>query len=775
VIEHPAFPTDDWCIRETRVSPDVLGQSETLLALANGYLGLRGNLDEGTPSFEPGTYINGFYETRPIQYGERAYGYPDNGQTMLNVTDGKVITASVDGEPLDIATGRLGTHARVLDMRTATLRRTLQWVSPGGRELSVRSTRLVSFEHRHLAAIEYEIEVTDRPATLVVSSELHPNKSEQTNTGDPRETAALYGQVLLPLFSHGSEHRVVLGHTTRASKLNIVTGMDHRVTTECRYTTEQHHSDDRGAVTFTIAAEPGTPFTLVKYLAYHTSAVDSADKLHDRAHALLDRSVGDEFATLTERQTAFMTSFWQGADVVVEGDAAVQQAARFSQFQILQASARADTTGIPAKGLTGQGYEGHYFWDEEIFALDPLTYALPDVAKNVLLFRHQTIDAARARASEMNQRGALYPWRTINGEEASAYFPAGTAACHINADITYALRRYVDATGDVELLHDYGAEMLVETARFYADLGYFSDRRGGAFCIDEVTGPDEYSALVDNNTYTNLMAADNLRFAADTADQLRRDEPDVFERLTQRTDLDPAEIDLWRRAADHMYVPFDDELQIHGQDDSFLDQPRWDFANTPADHYPLLLHYHPLVLYRHQVIKQADLVLALQLQGDDIDLEQKRRDFDYYDALTTGDSSLSACMQAVVAAEVGYLEQAYSYARTTALMDIQNVNHNVRDGIHIAAMAGTWVALVRGFGGLRTGDGRLRFAPQLPSQWTRLRFSLEYRGRAVEVDIDQQTTTYGLRQGEPLTVVHWGDELEIPAGAPITAPTGSAA
>jgi alpha,alpha-trehalose phosphorylase len=578
--------------------------------------------------------------------------------------------------------------------------------------------------------------------------------------------------VLLPVFSHGSDHRVILGHTTRASQLNIVTGMDHHVHTECDYTTNQEHSDDQGTIEFTAHAEPEQPFRLVKYLSYHTSGVDSPDRLHDRAHRLLDRSLDDEFEVLTERQTAFMDSYWESADIVVEGDPAVQQATRFSQFQILQASARADDTGIPAKGLTGQGYEGHYFWDMEMFILAPLTYSLPEVVKSVLLYRHGTLDRARARAKVMSQKGALFAWRTINGDEASAYFPAGTAQYHINGDIMHALARYLHATGDYELLDDYGAEMLVETARFYYDLGYFSEARGGAFCIDEVTGPDEYSALVNNNTYTNLMAAENLRFAARTAGWLQEHRPQKFERLATKTGLDPSELDDWQRAADAMYLHFDERLGIHGQDDGFLERPLWDFDHVPSDKYPLLLHFHPLVIYRHQVLKQADLVLALYLHGDDIDLEQKRRDFNYYDAITTGDSSLSASVQAVMAAEVGYLDLAYNYARTTALMDIDNLNHNGRDGVHIAAMAGTWVALIEGFGGLRGRDGTLRFAPQLPQQWRRLKFSLEHRQRSLDVDIGPDETVYSLRAGDELTVSHWGTDVSVRVDAPARLPTG---
>lgn len=775
MIDHPAFPADPWLIQETTVSPDVLEQTETLLSLANGYLGLRGNLDEVDPFEEAGTYVNGFYETRPIQYGERAYGYAENDQTMLNVTDGKVISLAVDGEPLDVRTGRLESHGRELDMREAVLRRQLRWRSPGGHTVEVRSRRLVSFTRRHLAAVEYEVTAVDGPVTLTLTSEMVPNQSSQTNTADPRASAALYGQVLLPAFAHGEGERIVLGHVTRSSRMKLVTGMDHVVHTDADYEVDQTFNDDRGTVTYTVHAEAGTTFRLVKHLSYHTSGTDSSDVLHGLARDLLDEVHDVAFADLVAEQKSYVQAFWDDADVVIEGDEPVQQAVRFALFQILQASARAEVAGIAAKGLTGQGYEGHYFWDMETFVLGVLTYVRPEVARSTLLFRHMTLDAARRRAEVMHREGALFPWRTISGEEASAYFPAGTAQYHIDADIAYAVQRYVDATGDTDFMEDYGAEILVETARMWASLGSFQARRGGAFCIDEVTGPDEYSALVDNNTYTNLMAAANLRAAAAVASHLRDTDERLYRRLAQKTGLVPEEIDLWQRAADTIYVPFDDELGIHAQDDEFLNLDPWDWEGTSPDQYPLLLHFHPLNIYRYQVIKQADLILAMFLQGDRFTRDEKRAAFDYYDPITTGDSSLSACIQAVVAAEVGYLEKAYDYARTTALMDLANVNHNVRDGIHIAAMAGTWIALVHGFGGLRQPDGRLRFEPQLPPEWDRLAFPIHHRGHVLDVSITSAETTYSLRSGDPVALRHWGDEVTVAAGKPVTLPNATPA
>ncbi|WP_317106553.1 glycoside hydrolase family 65 protein [Chroococcidiopsis sp. SAG 2025] len=420
----------------------------------------------------------------------------------------------------------------------------------------------------------------------------------------------------------------------------------------------------------------------------------------------------------------------------------MQQVLRFNLFHILQASACSQGAGVAAKGLTSLAYEGHYFWDMEIYVMPFLTYTAPRIAKNLLLFRYSMLDKARQRSREVNQNGALFPWRTINGEEASAYYAAGTAQYHIDADIVYALKKYVEATGDEEFLFKEGVEILVETARMWYSFGFFSKRKGGQFCIHGVTGPDEYNTVVNNNTYTNLMARENLWYAAKTVETLREQNPDWFTVLVHKTNLELSELENWKKAADNIYLPFDEQLEIHLQHDGFLDEEVWDFENTPASKYPLLLHFHPLVIYRHQVIKQADIVLAMFLLGHEFSLEQKQRNFDYYDPLTTGDSSLTVCIQSIVAAEIGYMEKANAYARYAVLMDLGDVAGNVKDGCHIAAMGGTWMVLVYGFGGLRDDNGRLSFHPRLPKTIKRLQFPLTIRGQRLEVDIDRQSVAF---------------------------------
>ena len=563
----------------------------------------------------------------------------------------------------------------------------------------------------------------------------------------------------------------MLCHVTDKSRFTLTCATDNALETSCPHSYKVVHSADFGQVAFTIEAQPGCPIQLTKYMVYHTSQTASAEELCGRAEWTLDRVVSQGFQRLLAAQEQYMDDFWRRSDVRIKdiredrikrSTVEIQQAIRFNLFHILQASARAEDTGVPAKGLTGQAYEGHYFWDTEIYLLPFLIYTSPRIARNLLAFRYKMLPQARARAKELGHRGAMFPWRTISGEEASAYYAAGTAQYHINADIMYTLRKYVQATGDEAFLRDFGAEMLVETARLWLDLGFYSAARGGKFCINGVTGPDEYNAVVNNNAYTNLMARENLRYATQAVQSLRATEPDAYNALAHKTALEPSEVSEWMRAAENMYVPYDDKLKIIPQDDDFLDKEPWDFRNTPADNYPLLLFYHPLNIYRKQVIKQADVVLAMFLLGDAFSLEAKKRNFDFYDPLTTGDSSLSSCVEAIIAAQVGDIDKAIRYGMAALLMDLADVGGNVKDGCHIASMGGTWMMLTYGLAGMRDHDGTLSFWPRrAPEDNAILRFPVTYRGQLLEVEISLDKVEYALREGERLVIRHETEGVEL--------------
>src|SRR5438445_248024 len=445
-------------------------------------------------------------------------------------------------------------------------------------------------------------------------------------------------------------------------------------------------------------------------------------------------------------QKAYLDDFWGRADVELEGDGELQQAVRFAMFHVLQSAARAEGRAVPAKGLTGPGYDGHTFWDAETFVLRSLTYTTPSAVRDALTWRQSILPLARDRARVLGLGGATFPWRTIHGEECSGYWPAGTAAFHINADVADACVRYRFATDDESFELEAGLEILIETARLWRVLGHHDLE--GKFRIDGVTGPDEYSALKDNNVYTNLMAQRNMQAAADAVER----------HPVQAAKLGAGAEDAasWRDAAAAMLIPYDETLEVHPQAEGFTRYQVWDFEHTPPDHYPLLLHYPYFDLYRKQVVKQADLVLALELRGDHFTPEEKARNFDYYEPLTVRDSSLSACTQAVIAAEVGHHDLAFDYLGEAALMDLHDLEHNVRDGVHMGSLAGVWLAAVGGFGGMRDHDGSLSFAPRIPAALEHMVFRVTYRGRNLRVSVGHQEATYVLTEGLPMEVTHHG-------------------
>lgn len=748
-VDESVYPLEPWSLHEARLDLGVLAQSESLFALSNGHIGMRGNLDEGEPHGLPGTYLNSVYELRPLPYAEAGYGYPESGQTVINVTNGKLLRLLVDDEPFDVRYGRLRHHERTLDFRSGTLTRHVEWVSPANTAVRVHSERIVSLTQRSVAAIRYQVEALDSPLRVVVQSELVANEALPTLGKDPRTAAVLESP--LECEEHvADEAGAVMVHRARYSGLRVAAAMRHVVSgVEARV--ESVATDDVSRFTVAARLQPGERLELVKFLAYGWSAHRSRPAVHDQVVAALAAARLSGWEGLLAEQRQYLDGFWAGADVEVDGDAEIQQAARFALFHVLQAGARAELRSIPAKGLTGPGYDGHVFWDTETFVLPVLTYTQPDAAGDALRWRHSTLAAAQQRAAMLGLAGAAFPWRTIGGEECSGYWPAGTAAFHINADIADAVVRYVDATEDHALERDVGVEVLVNTARLWRSLGHHDS--AGRFRIDGVTGPDEYSAIADNNLYTNLMAQQNLEEAARLCDR--------YPSLAQGFGVSTEEMASWRDAANAMVIPYDQRLGVHQQSENFTEHARWDFEHTPPGDYPLLLNYPYFDLYRKQVVKQADLVLAMHLRPEAFTAEQKRRNFDYYEDLTVRDSSLSACTQAVLAAEVGHLDLAFDYLGEAALVDLRDLSRNTRDGLHMASLAGAWTALVAGLGGFRARRGRASFAPRLPAGLSRLAFRLHYRGRALAVAVTAPEARYELLDGEPIELVHHGRSFTL--------------
>ncbi|WP_193596721.1 glycoside hydrolase family 65 protein [Microbacterium sp. YJN-G] len=781
MIDRDRYPVDPWRLIENRYDEE--GVSETVFTVGNGYLGLRGNHVEGRGAHEHGTFINGLHETWPIRHAEQAYGFAEVGQTIVNAPDAKVMRVYIDDEPLTFGETEIHEYSRVLDMRTGVLERTVVWVTPSGKRVRMRDERMVSFDERHLAVLRLEVTVENADAPVTISCQMlnrqdgagiyagdpMASKSERRAGFDPRKAERITARVLQPVEYWQDDMRSALSYRVTDSGMTVAVVADHVIETENDYSSRTLIEPDIAKNVFRVQAKAGVPIRISKIVSYHSSRGVPPRELVDRCRRSLDRTGVEGVDALFQRQREWLDAFWLRSDVRIGGHDDLQQATRWCLFQLAQASARADGSGVPAKGLSGSGYSGHYFWDTEIYVLPFLTYTTPLWAKNALRARVLMLPAARRRAAQLNEAGALFPWRTINGEEASAYYAAGTAQYHINADISYALGKYVRATDDEDFLCREGADIAVETARLWATLGFWRGTNGDStFHIHGVTGPDEYTTVVNDNLFTNVMARYNLRFAARIVGEMQQRDPEAYAALVDRTGLDAGEREAWERAAEAIHIPFSDSLGIHPQDAMFLEREVWDLEGTPADKRPLLLHYHPLVIYRFQVLKQADVVLALFLQGNHFTAEQKLADFDYYDPLTTGDSTLSAVVQSIMAAEVGYRDLALEYFQQALFVDLGDLHHNAADGVHVASAGGVWTALVSGFGGMRDHDGELSFDPRLPADWPELSYALEWQGSSLLVTVTRDVLHVEVRSGDPVTFRVRGASHRAGAGAPAT-------
>ena len=783
-LDRSRFPVDEWRLVETRFDGSDLGTTESIFSVGNGYLGLRGNYEESRDFAANGTFINGFHETWPIQHAEEAFGFAKVGQTIVNAPDAKVIRLYVDDEPLELSTAELLGYERALDLRTGVLSRHVVWRTPSGKRVQVDSTRMVSFTQRHLAVMTFEVTLLDEGAPVTISSQVLNRQDADRGASvelartasafDPRKANQFGHRVLLPENDHGvlPDERLALRYKCSESGMTVAIAVEHDLETESPQARMIERGDDMVKTIFHVTAEPGVPIRLTKTVSYHTARVVPTRELLDRCLRTLDRVKEDGPDKLRADQRTWLDTFWERSDVQLGGQPALQQAVRWNLFSLAQASARADGSGIPAKGVTGSGYGGHYFWDTEIYVMPFLTYTNPWAARNALRFRYSLLDSARYRADQMAQQGALFPWRTINGEEASAYYAAGTAQYHIDADIAFALGQYVSASGDYEFLDQQAVDILVETARLWADLGFWRDEDGGTFHIHGVTGPDEYTTVVNDNLYTNVMARYNLRRAAEAVRFIEENRAENYRAMVVRVGLRDGEVREWERCAAAMMIPYDEHLGIHPQDLHFLEREMWDLGHTPVEKRPLLLNFHPLVIYRFQVLKQADVVLALFLQGEHFTLEQKKADFDYYDPITTGDSTLSAVVQAIIAAEVGYHDLALRYFHAALFVDLADRHANTGDGVHVASTGGVWSTLVSGFGGFRDlGAGRWHIDPRLPDDWHDLTFRLTLRGTRVRVTVraDELDLTIEDGAGE-LTFDVRGQRVTVTPDAPVVVP-----
>lgn len=601
---------DPWQVREPRidVDPDRLAVSESVFALSNGFLGVRGTLDEDAPSAARGTFCSGVFETFPLSYPEGGYGNPHESQAMVSVADGTVIRTVADGTALDVAGVPPEQHERTLDLRTGTLDRLVRWRLPSGTTLEVRSRRMVSFAERSVCLIRYAVRAVDGPAHVVMSSELARMVGRPAVTkGDPRVAEALSEPFELMTEHHHRSGGGMAGCTHR-SGIAAAAVVDHAVEGgEVEGTELRDH-----ALRTTVSADltPGEEVVLTKVLGYAWQREGEPAGQLDLAEAAVASAVDRGWDRLLEEQRLVLQEFWESADVEVDGDPGLQQALRYGLFQLFCASARISGAPVGAKGLTGLGYDGHTFWDIEGFVVPTLSLLRPEAAAQLLRWRASTLDQARRRAQILDLEGASFAWRTIDGHECSPYWPASTAAMHVNADICRAFWLHHNVTASP--FRDLSVfKVLVETARLWMSMGH-RDADGGWHLLG-MTGPDEYTGVVDDSVFTNLMARRNLVRAAEAVEQEHG--------LAEELGVTAEEVEGWRDAARWVHVPWDERLGVHPMNEGFTTYREWRFADH-QDSYPLQEHHHYAKIYRRQVLKQADLVLALWWCREDFTEEQ---------------------------------------------------------------------------------------------------------------------------------------------------------
>lgn len=685
---------------------ETLEKAESLFFNGNGLIGLRGNLEEGYYdhfSTNRETYINGFYETKDIHYPEKMYGFTPTGETMISVIDGQTTLITIGGEQFSITEGSISESQRYLDMEKGLTVRSLLWTSPQGRQTKITISRLASFQYKNLFSMKIDFERVNHEEEIELTTHLNFYPVRTIDKNDPRMSHDLQKITIKDIDL--AKNRCKFG--TEYSQLEA----------------ELAWSIDNQTLSQTIEAERIVIRTKLEGNSYQKNL---SYAFQQPEHAGIDSN----FSELVQKQEQFLAEFWQSAKVKIKSTEMLEESVNYSTFALLQSLGSNGTTSIAAKGLSGSGYEGHYFWDAEMFVFPVFLHLNPMLAKQLLTYRYHILDKARENRQLFGyQTGALFPWRTISGTESSPFFEGGSAQHHINADIAYAFIQYYRYTDDLAFMADCGFEVLLETARVFSEIGYLKNDQ---FHIDKITGPDEYTVLVNDNYYTNQLVAYQFEWINRLAQIIKKQSPEIWAELTERLQLQEEELQEFALFADKMALPFDKEKGIIAQDRDFLNKGPWPYSQEETK-YPLLLNYHPLTIYRYQISKQADAVLALMLFPAAFDQVTIAKSIAYYDEVTTHDSSLSYSTFSTVYSRLGQVEKGYEYFLKNARTDLDNSHKNTKDGIHTASMGGTFMTIVYGFCNLQVINDELVIDPHLPAEIEEIDFYTYYKNKKYRI------------------------------------------
>jgi alpha,alpha-trehalose phosphorylase len=737
-------------IKDFGLDNDSLLLGETLFHNANGYIGVRANFEEGYKDGYKtirGMYINGFYDYSEMKQAEKLFGLVEEKQTMLNVADTQGIKLYIGDEEFSMFDGTVLENSRWLDMSKGFTGRRVLWKSPKGKVAEIVIKRMTSFTRLPLFTIDYQVTLKNCSEKITFVSEHKGDVMNYFDPDDPRVAAEGFQHIIIKKVETRADCSLIASETAK-SHLAVCSGVKNILSGKS--TCAVNNSEAGSVASLTADAAKDETVQLIKY----TSITDSIrhSNLMETCALELAKAISIPIERLYDEQEKYLAACWNRCELNIHGDDDLNLALKYNMYQLIQSVSKDEFGNIAAKGLSGEGYEGHYFWDTEMYIQPFFVLTMPEFCRNLISMRYKTLDHAKENARLMGyNKSALFPWRTIMGRECSGHYPSGTAQVHINGDIAYSIIAYYLATDDFDFMVSTGAELLFEIARHWLDMGNFFK---GKFHLNDVTGPDEYTCMVNNNYYTNALAKYSLYWAAKIYELLM--ERGKLATLEQKMGITKNDVADFIKASENMTLPYDEELGINPQDDSFLQKKAWDFAGTPKENHPLLLHYHPLHLYRYQVCKQADTVMAHFILEDYQSEQTMRNSFDYYEKITTHDSSLSSCIFSIVASRLGYKDKAYEYFGDSAKLDLFNTHNNTKDGIHTANMGGNYMAIVYGFAGLRLKEDGLYFSPLLPEKWSGYEFPVSYHGSVIMISVSGVKCIFTLSTGEKQSIIVYG-------------------
>ncbi len=746
-----AAPVDEYALIEDEFKKSEIAHHESLFALGNGYLGVRSTYSQTEEGELCGTYINGIFTNIMYNHLVKFKGYATKNEVTVNLPDWRIIELFIDGERAAFQNKNIEKSSRRLDFKTGQLCHKYIFKTASGKQAAVESIRLVNRENVHgaecslkVTALNFEGEITLK--SVVVKRTVTSKKIDYTEVKSAKSENGIFSEILC-VPSSGQEVAMSVAH-------NVVGG-------SCSVCEENGDTE----YSYTVNAKIGQneSVELQKFVAF-AATIDGFASLEQYAQDLVKENKALGFAHFIDEQRAFWDSHWENGDVAISGNSADAQAVRYSLFQLKQQLATINQCSIGATGLSGPGYSGQVFWDTEMYLMPYYNFTAPETQKELLMYRYRILDKARARAKEFDTVGAMYAWCSVDGEETSVVFEASTAEYHLGCDIAFAVWRYVDSTQDYDFLYNYGAEIVFETARFMSNRGAFVEARGGKFCINAVCGPDEYACGVNNNFYTNMMLKWHLNYALSVVERMKEEAPEKLSALISRIGVTDADFDLWRRAADNMYYRYNEQYGVYEQDDSYLYQDPVDMTKIPMN-CDLRGLYHPLDLWRMQVSKQADVVLANFIHGDCFTKEEKLRCYDYYEPRCNHGSSLSPAIYSIMATELKKPE-AYEFFRLTAYMDISDFKANTNGGIHIACLGGVWMTVINGFLGLRHYDDGILINPAIPAAWDGYKACLVYKNAVIAVEVTKKKCKLTLKNGSEFALTVGDEKITLNAENP---------